>query len=71
MKAFLLFRDHDFDFGQTPPWSKKTLVLDTLFSAMANRDEFLRSVAGPVVLGSLDNELDTILYRQGYPKGLP
>ena len=72
MKAFLLFRDHDFDFGQTPPWSKKTLIpdlaLDTLFSAMANRDEFLRSVAGSVVLGSLDNELDTILYRQGILK---
>jgi hypothetical protein len=72
MKAFLLFRDHDFDFGQTPPSSKKTLIpdlaLDTLFSAMASRDEFLLSVAESVVLGSLDNDLDTILYRQSILK---
>ena len=72
MKAFLLFRDHDLDFGQTPPSSKNTLIpdlaLDTLFSAMANRDEFLLSVAESVVLGSLDNDLDTILYRQSILK---
>src|SRR5215469_13320983 len=68
MKAFLLFRNHDFDFGQTPPWSEKTLIpdlaLETLFSAMANRDQFLLSVAESVVLCGLDNDLDTILYRQ-------
>jgi DNA mismatch repair ATPase MutS len=68
MKAFLLFQDRDFDFGQTLPWSEKNLVpdlaLDTLFSAMANGDEFLLRVAEPVVLCSLDNGLDTILYRQ-------
>jgi DNA mismatch repair ATPase MutS len=68
MKAFLLFRDRDFDFGQTLPWSEKTLIpdlaLDTLFSAMASRDEFLLSVAKSVILCSLGNDLDTILYRQ-------
>lgn len=68
MKAFLLFRDRDFDFGQTLPWSKKTLMpdlaLDTLFGAMATGDEFLLRVAESVVLCSLDNDLDTILYRQ-------
>ena len=68
MKAFLLFRDRDFDFGQTLPWSEKTLIpdlaLDTLFSAMANGDEFLLQVAQPVILCSPDNDLDTILYRQ-------
>jgi DNA mismatch repair ATPase MutS len=68
MKAFLLFRDRDFDFGQTLPWSEKTLIpdlaLDTLFSAMASRDEFLLSAAKSVILCSLGNDLDTILYRQ-------
>jgi hypothetical protein len=68
VKAFLLFRDRDFDFGQTLPWSEKTLIpdlaLDTLFSAMASRDEFLLSVAKSVILCSLGNDLDTILYRQ-------
>jgi DNA mismatch repair ATPase MutS len=68
MKAFLLFRDRDFDFGQTLPWSEKTLTpdlaLDTLFSAMASGDEFLLRVAESVVLCGLDNDLDTILYRQ-------
>jgi DNA mismatch repair ATPase MutS len=72
MKAFLLFRDHDFDFAQTPPSNKKTLIpdlaLDTLFNAMANRDEFLLSVADSVVLDSLENDLDTILYRQSILK---
>ena len=68
MKAFLLFRDRDFDFGQTLPWSEKTLTpdlaLDTLFSAMASGDEFLLRVTESVVLCGLDNDLDTILYRQ-------
>jgi hypothetical protein len=68
MKAFLLFRDRDFDFGQTLPWSEKTLVpdlaLDTLFSAMASGDEFQLRVVESVVLCSLDNDLDTVLYRQ-------
>jgi hypothetical protein len=43
-------------------------ALDTLFSGMANREEFLLSVAESVVLGSLDNDLDTILYRQSILK---
>jgi len=68
MKAFLLFRDRDFDFGQTPAWSEKTLIpdlaLDTLFRAMASGDEFLLPVAESVILCSLDNDLDTVLYRQ-------
>jgi hypothetical protein len=68
MKAFLLFRDRDFDFGQTPAWSEKTLIpdlaLDTLFSAMASGDEFLLPVAESIILCSLDNDLDTVLYRQ-------
>jgi DNA mismatch repair ATPase MutS len=68
MKAFLLFRDRDFDPDQTIPGSEETLIpdlgLDTLFGAMANRDQFLLSVAKGVILSRLDNDLDTILYRQ-------
>jgi DNA mismatch repair ATPase MutS len=72
MKAFLLFRDRDFDPNQTVPWSEETLIpdlgLDTLFGAMANRDQFLLSVAQGVVLAKLDNDIDTILYRQNILK---
>jgi hypothetical protein len=68
MKVFLLFKDHDFDPAQKLPWTEVTLIpdlaLDTLFSNMANRDEFLFSVAKSVILGSLGNDPDTILYRQ-------
>jgi DNA mismatch repair ATPase MutS len=68
MKAFLLFPDRDFDLKQPLPWSEKTLIpdlgLETLFSAMAGGDEFLLSVAESVVLCGLDNDLDTVLYRQ-------
>jgi hypothetical protein len=72
MKAFLLFRNHDFDPEQKLPWSEGTLMpdlaLDILFSGMASRDEFLFSVAKAVILSSLDNDLDTILYRQSILK---
>jgi DNA mismatch repair ATPase MutS len=68
MKALLLFQDRDFNPGQKLPWSEKNLIpdlaLDSLFSAMANRDDFLLSVAKSVILCSLDHDLDTILYRQ-------
>src|SRR5260221_2218497 len=72
MKAFLLFKDRDFDVGQTLPWSEKTLIpdlaLEILFDAMANRDSFLLSVAKSVILSALRNDLDTILYRQNVLK---
>jgi len=68
MKAFLLFRDREFNPGQILPWSEKNLIpdlaLDTLFGVMANRDDFLLSVAKSVILCGLDNDLKTILYRQ-------
>jgi DNA mismatch repair ATPase MutS len=72
MKAFLLFRDRDFDSNQTIRWSEETLIpdlgLNTLFGAMADRDQFLLSVAKGVVLSRLDNDLDTILYRENILK---
>jgi DNA mismatch repair ATPase MutS len=72
MKAFLLFRDHDFEPDQKLPWSERTLIpdlaLDILFRGMANRDEFLFSVAKVGILSSLSNDLETILYRQSILK---
>ena len=68
MKVFLLFKDQDFDPEQKLPWTESTLIpdlaLDVVFSRMANRDEFLYSVARSVILGGLGNDSDTILYRQ-------
>ncbi len=67
MKAFLMYRDHDFDLRQNLPPNEQALTqdleLNTLFNAMALGDKFLFEVAKTAVLSSLD-ELDTILYRQ-------
>jgi hypothetical protein len=57
MKAFLMYRDHDFDLQQD-------LELGTLFNAMALGDKFLFEVAKKAVLSGVGNDLDTILYRQ-------
>jgi DNA mismatch repair ATPase MutS len=68
MKAFLLYRDRDFDVQQSLPWNAQALTqdleLDTLTGAMAAGDEFLLRVAKVALLSSLDNEADIILYRQ-------
>jgi len=68
MKAFLMFRDQDFDLGRKLPWNEKALTqdleLDTLFNAMAFDDKFLFEVAKKVLLSGLNNNLNTILYRQ-------
>jgi Mismatch repair ATPase (MutS family) len=67
MKAFLMFKDSDFDLKQKLPPHEQILIqdleLDTLFGAMAGDDEFLLEVARKAVLSSV-NDLDTILYRQ-------
>ncbi len=67
MKAFLMYRDRDFDAEANPPQNAAALTqelgLDTLFSAMAAGDKFLLAVAGSAVFASLD-EPDAILYRQ-------
>jgi DNA mismatch repair ATPase MutS len=68
MKAFLLYRDQDFDLQGKPPWNARQLIedleLETLFNAMARRDQLLFDVAKSVILSSLDTDPDTILYRQ-------
>jgi len=68
MKAFLMFKDCDFDLKRKLPWNEQVLTqdleLNTLFNAMAHGDEFLFEVAKKAVLSGLDNDLNTILYRQ-------
>ncbi|HVB23846.1 MAG TPA: hypothetical protein VNG51_18055 [Ktedonobacteraceae bacterium] len=67
MKAFLMYKDHDFDLQRKFPPGEQALTqdleLNTLFNAMALGDKFLFEVAKKAVLSSL-NDLDTIFYRQ-------
>jgi len=67
MKAFLMYRDEDFERRRKIPAHEQILVqdleLDTLFGAMAHGDKFLSEVARKAVLSSL-TDLDTIRYRQ-------
>ena len=50
------------------PWNAealtKDLALNTLFNAMAQGDKFVFEVARKVVLSGLQNDLETIRYRQ-------
>ena len=68
MKAFLMYKDHDFDLQRKLPPNEQALTqdleLNTLFNAMALRDKFLFEVAKRAILSGLHNDLDTILYRQ-------
>jgi len=68
MKAFLLFKDRDFDGKRELPWNGQALTQDlelsTLFSGMAGDDKFLFDVARSVIFAGLENDLETILYRQ-------
>jgi len=63
-----MYRDQDFDQQRTLPVNEPALMQDlelgTLFGAMAGGDEFLLRVAKPAVLLSLQNDRETILYRQ-------
>jgi DNA mismatch repair ATPase MutS len=68
MKAFLMFPDRDFQLQQPLVWNGDDLVqdleLNTLFTAMAGKDEFLLSAARTALLAEVQNDIDTILYRQ-------
>ena len=68
MKAFLMYRDRDFDLQQELPSNQQALIQDlelsTLFDAMALGDAFLHKVARAAVLGGL-NDPQAIRYRQG------
>jgi DNA mismatch repair ATPase MutS len=67
MKAFLMYRDRDFDVQQALPPQAQTVIQDlelsTLFAAMARGDTFLFEVARKAVLSSV-SDLGTIRYRQ-------
>jgi hypothetical protein len=67
MKAHLLFRERDFDFGTTLPAGHQDLIQDleltTLLQAMAAGDKFLYSVSARVLLACLDDP-EAIRYRQ-------
>jgi len=68
MKAYLMYKNHDFDIEQELPKNEAELIqdleLNTLFNAMANNDKFLFDVAKKAILTGLKNDIDTILYRQ-------
>lgn len=79
MKALLMHPDRDFGVIPEPqryrrepkpelPWHERELIndleLNTLFVAMAGDDEFLLDVARAALLSNLQNDVDTILYRQ-------
>lgn len=67
MKAYLMYRDQDFDLERPLPVHEKALVqdleLNTLFNAMAQGDRFLYDIARTAVLTGA-TEIDTLLYRQ-------
>ena len=67
MKAFLMYRDQDFDVQRKLPWNEQALTQDleltTLIDAMALGDKFIWDVARKAVVLSLDDG-NTILYRQ-------
>ena len=68
MKAFLLYKDQDFEVQQELSANDQTLAqdleLDTLCNGMALGDKFIFSVVKRAVLSGVSNDLDTILYRQ-------
>ena len=72
MKAFLMYKDHDFDLQVKLPPNEKALTqdleLNTLFNAMALGNNFLLEVAKKTVLSGLNNDPDIILYRQNILK---
>jgi DNA mismatch repair ATPase MutS len=67
MKAFLMYRDEDFDLERELPPNAGALAqdleLETLFDAMALGDTFLSSVARGAILSSLTDPA-AIVYRQ-------
>jgi hypothetical protein len=67
MKAFLMYKDQDFQPQPRLPVNEKELIqdleLNTLFNSMAKGDEFLFAAAKNAILLSL-HEPETIYYRQ-------
>lgn len=72
MNARLMHRDRDFDVEPKYPGNERALTqdleLDTLFHSMAGDDEFVLDIARKALLSGLQNDVDTILYRQAILK---
>ena len=68
MKAFLMYRDRDFHLELPSPANEELLIkdleLDTLFVAMANKDQLVFDVSKKAVLTAAANEVAAIEYRQ-------
>ena len=68
MRALLMYPDRDFNLQQELPCHAQALTQDlelaTLLRAMASEDEFLFDVARIALLSGLQNDTDTVLYRQ-------
>ena len=68
MKAFLMHRDRDFDLALPSPANEAILVkdleLDTLFLAMAIKDQLVFDVSKKAMLTAAANDPDAIEYRQ-------
>jgi len=67
-----MYKNQDFDLQQKLPLNEQELIqdlaLNTLFNAMALGDQFLFEVAKKAVLSGLNNDLDTLRYRQNILK---
>ncbi len=67
-----MYRKRDFDLRQNLPQNEQTLMqdlqLDTILNAMSDGDSFLFQVAKQALLTGLQEELETILYRQAVLK---
>lgn len=68
MKAYLMYRDRDFEAAEDLPPNVARLVddleLQILFGAMAADDNFLAEVVPSAVLSGLSADISTIAYRQ-------
>jgi DNA mismatch repair ATPase MutS len=67
-----MYRDHDFDLQQALPVNEPALTQDLdlsrFFTVMAGPDEFLFQVARQAIFSGLQNDTETILYRQAVLK---
>jgi hypothetical protein len=68
MKAFLMYKDRDFDLEEELAWNTPALIQDleltTVFNAMAAGEEFLFRVAKQALLTGFNTDVQAIRYRQ-------
>jgi len=72
MKPFLMYKNQEFTLERELPKNEQELTqdleLNTLFDAMSKGDEFLLKVVRKSILTGLQNDIETILYRQNILK---